>query len=279
MLYSGDFIQFDLMVSVSPGPVIPNDDTAQYFMAQNGFHDFVFTLLGDPDPANTAGHRTLPITGDAGGRVFLARFNFEAVGPGEASISFLNPLGIGEPVKLVQIDASGDSVLIPAVLFGTPAAIIRVVTDEIEVRVKLQGPGRQDPEGFQVPLDVSLFARRTGDTDADVLNDVPVDTFRCDKMSRGTGDDFTRRGVCLGTSDEIGTFDVAVKSSGTLLHVKRSVPLPGIVDFVGPRPRSGSGEGPPRRRPGRERQDQHPGLHPVPGRLADRVPESWCRHA
>ena len=234
VLYNGVFMDFDLMVTVSPGPVVPNDDTAQYFMAQNDFRNFVFTLLGDPDPANTADHRTLPITGDAGGRVFLARFNFEAVGPGEATLTFDNPLGIGDAVKLVQIDASGDSVLMPDIMFGTLAAIIRVVTDEIEVRVKLQGPGRQDPEGFQVPLDVSLFARRTGDTDADVLNDVPADTFRCDKMSRGTGDDFTPRGVCVGTSDQIGTFDVAVKSSGTLLHVKRSVPLPGVIDFAGP---------------------------------------------
>ena len=191
--------------------------------------DFMdFTLLGDPDPANTADHRTLPITGDADGRVFLARLTVEAINPGEFTISFDNPLGIGETVKLVQIDETGDSVLIPALMFGTPAAIIQVVSDEIEVRVKLQGPLKLDlgTAGFEVPLDVRLF-ERSGDTDADVLNDTPVATFRCDKMTRGIGDDLSPRGICVGTADQlVGTFDIAVKNAGTLLQVlcfKKSV--------------------------------------------------------
>ncbi len=234
VLYSGDFVSFDLMVSVSPGPVINNDDTAEYFMAQNEFRNFVFTLLGDPNPANTGNHRTLPIGGNQAGEMFLARFNFEAIGPGESTLSFDNPLQIGETIKLVQIDGFGDSVLIPTVMFGTLAAIIQVVTDEIEVRVKLQGPGRLDPQGFQVPLDMSIFARGPGNTNADVINDIPVDTFRCNQMTRGIGNDLTPRGVCPSTSDQVGTFDVAVKSAGTLLHVKRSVQLPGVVDFAGP---------------------------------------------
>ena len=153
---------------------------------------------------------------------------------GEATISFSNSFGAGFPtIQIVHIDSNGDSVLLP-VEFGSPAARIQVIENLLEVKVKLQGPARLDPIGFEMPLDVFLFDRGVGNSDADVLNDIPADEFRCERMTRGAGADSTPRGVCVVPAGVIGTFDVAVKSDGTLLHVARSVAVPGSVDFVGP---------------------------------------------
>ena len=77
ILYSGDLVEFDLMVSVSPTDVPTDEDTAQYFVIRNELFgeppfntltgDLSFTLLGDP---NTGDPRTPQLTGDADGRVF-----------------------------------------------------------------------------------------------------------------------------------------------------------------------------------------------------------------
>ncbi len=239
--YKGAWVEFDIMVSVSPTPPggEPNEGTAQYFVAQNEFFtlrearswtgDFTFTLLGDPNPANTADFRTLPLVGDAQGRLFLARLTVRAVNQGTATIRFAGPGGMGAPVKLVMINNAGDPVLLP-VSFSTPAATIQV-SQAIKVMVKLQGPGRPDPRGWEMPLDIKLFSPGIGDN---VLTDTPVATYVCAKMARGTGDDGTPRGVCTVTADQIGTFDIAVKSARTLLHVERAVVVPGTVDFDGP---------------------------------------------
>ena len=109
--YKGDWVLADIMVSVSPTDSPPNPDTAEYFVAQNGFSanretgiltgDLVITLIGDP---TTGDPITLPITGDANGRVFLARLTFEAMNLGRAEIRFVNPLNDGGPtIKLVRL--------------------------------------------------------------------------------------------------------------------------------------------------------------------------------
>ena len=169
--FKGEWLRPDIMVSVSPTDTPPNPDTAEYFVAQNRFNagrqtgivtgDLVFTLLGDP---TTGDPRTLPLTGDANGRVFLARLTFEAVNPGRAEIRFVNPLNDGGPtIKLVQINTNGDSVLIPDVQFSDPAAVIFVSANLLELKVRMQGPLRLDPVGYEMPLDVFLFCARTGE--------------------------------------------------------------------------------------------------------------------
>ena len=70
--YNGQYVEFDIMVSVSPTDEGPNDDTAQYWVPVNDLFasqfspelvlqsDLVFTLLGDPDPASSF-HRVMPL--------------------------------------------------------------------------------------------------------------------------------------------------------------------------------------------------------------------------
>ena len=128
--YMGEWVKFDIMVSVSPTPpgFGPNPGSAQYFIAQNrvgSSGDFTFTLLGDVDPASPH-HRTTELTGDANGRIFLARITLRAISPGVATINFGSPDGTASAVNLVMIDGSGDPVLYPPPSLGTPAATIIV---------------------------------------------------------------------------------------------------------------------------------------------------------
>ena len=112
--------------------------------------------------------------------------------------------------------------------------MIIVGANFLDIKVRMQGPLRLDPAGYEMPLDVLLFARGTGNTDADVLADTPVSTLRCENMTKGAGNDLNPRGECSFPVTQVGTFDVAVKSDRTLLHVKRAVAVPGAIDFSGP---------------------------------------------
>lgn len=139
------------------------------------------------------------------------------------------------------MEANGDVVMLQNVGFSNPAAVINVVQKEFEVNVKLQGPLRLDPKGYEMPLEIRLYQRGPANSDADILNDAPVAVYHCEKMIRGTGADTMPRGVCTVDVDQIGTFDVAIKSDRTLLSVKRSVDVPssspeapGAIDFIGP---------------------------------------------
>ena len=228
--YRGQWVEFDIMVSVSPTPPgrEPNADTAQYFSAQNqqgSTGDFTFVLLGDPDPGNVADHRTPQLRGDSLGRMFVARFNLRAVGPGSATINWVNPVSGAASVNLVYIDGAGDPVLYPMPSLGTPAAILQVAP-KIVARVRLQGPERPDPQGWMMPLEVKLFSPGAGDN---VLNDTPVATYMCGSMVREAP-----WGVCRINATHAGLFDVTVSSARTLVSVKRAVTLPGTVDFPDP---------------------------------------------
>ena len=141
-----------------------------------------------------------------------------------------NPLEGIPPIQVIGVDAAGDYALFPLdpVGFNSPAAMIAVgePQPQLTVVVPLQGPSRPD-EGFAVPLDVMLF-----EPGADVLNDTPVAQYRCDAMQLGFLDSGERAGVCQVSQPEQGTFDIAVKSPRTLLHVSRSQQVPGEVVFA-----------------------------------------------
>ena len=123
--YSGDWQNFDIMVSVSPTDLSTNDDTAQCFVARNevsSVHfdgarvkatgDIIVTLLGDPNPASQH-HRIGPIRGDGLGRVFAARLRVKGMNNGQATISFTN-------VKIVPVQAIGNPAPLPNFAFATP---------------------------------------------------------------------------------------------------------------------------------------------------------------
>ena len=241
--YNGEWARFDIMVAVSPTDIPTNEGTAQYFVAQNESWtrswlpymqiDYTFTLLGDPDPANTEFHRTMPLMPDANGRLYLARITLLGVGTGETSISFFSPVAGELPAKLVQIDANGTPMLIADVGFSPLAAKIFVgvpppTGDDLEVRVMLQGApdnlgGRPDPEGWQKPLDIMLFPPGSGDN---VLGTPAAeDMYHCDQMVR-----MAPWAVCKVTLNPAGLqgpYDVAVMSDHggdrTLIHVERNV--------------------------------------------------------
>ena len=131
--YDGEWVNFDIMVSVSPADTSPNDPSAQLFVAQNhgslegvvgqprGVRHFTFTLIGDP---NDQAPRTPELTGDPQGRLWLARMHLIGRNPGTVELSFHNLLGSGPTVKLVRIDGNSVPVLFPDVRHGDPAAVI-----------------------------------------------------------------------------------------------------------------------------------------------------------
>ena len=231
--YNGEWVNFDIMVSVSPADTSPNDPTAQLFVAQNHVtvetvewvHNFTFTLIGDPNDQNP---RTPELSGDP---LWLARAHIIGRALGRVDLNFHNTLGSGPTVKLASIDGNSVPGLIPDVEHGDPAAVINVIPvggNPLEVAAKLQGPSRLDPEGYEIPLDVSLYS-----PGADILNDSPVGTYGCDRMERGIGDNGPV-GICQLAVEESGVFDVVVKSARTLRHVKRGVAIPGGANFFGP---------------------------------------------
>ena len=250
--WDGAWVEFDIMVSVSPTDLPPNDFTAQVFIAQNdghrdlvdgepiATHDFTFTLIGDP---HEAAPRTPELAGDAQGRMFLARINLEAMEPGTITLGFINPIA-GPIVKLVRIQAgSGEPILISDVAFGTRAATIVVEEagpPSLDVTLALQGgAGRPDTGGWvggvdqfgnqlnPVPITISLFA-----PGVDVTNPANADfEYTCDPMDKVFGESF---GTCSTGDFPVGTWDITAVGPHTLTNVKRNVAIidgPNTVDM------------------------------------------------
>ena len=234
--YNGQWVEFDILVSVSPTDVPTNENTAQYFVAQNqwffnpqrttGTGDLLVVLLGDPRPG-AQGFRTPQLTGDAQKPMRLARIR---VGPHHAGMGSLKLLGdcpLNCPVKVVGVDANGNP-FSHVVSFDRVAASIEVEVS-LSVKVRLQGAQRPDPAGWiggttgdkqlnPVPVTVRLF-----NPGADVLQTGgAVATFICDPMNKVKGQAF---GTCDIDNTPVGTFDVTSKTPHSLINVKRSVEI------------------------------------------------------
>ena len=227
----------DLLALTGKEPLLTdgsNAGTAQVFIAQNEVSerdgrlegDFTFTLLGNAlEPADPT-FSTPPLTPDLDGRIYLARLEVEALAEGDATITFDNPDEGEDPVKLAMIVDDGIDPLpnIGPTAFMVPAANITVGGDTEVVKITLQGSGRLDPAGWEIPLQVMFFA-----PNSDVLTDTPVAVSYCGQLVREAP-----FGVCEVPTTLIGTFDIAVTSVRTLLHVARDVTVPGTIEFVGP---------------------------------------------
>ena len=234
--YNGQWVSFDIMISVSPVPpaLKPNPDTAQYFVARNSFRgvdpatgkgggSVIFTLLGNPDPQSEF-YRTLPLKPGPNHRMILLRLKVMAVNEGVAEIRFKNPNPQGGPaVQLVKV-VDGNVVPISQVMWGAPAARI-VVGPILNVKVKLQGAVRPDPRGWvNMPLHVELYPASSSGGPKPTT--APAATFDCQRLSREG-----EFGVCTVPTNVNGFFDVFVSSARTLLHVKRGAQVPGDVAF------------------------------------------------
>ena len=232
--YNGGWVDFDIMISVSPVPADqrPNGDTAQYFVARNSFMGIdpatgtghgsvVFTLLGDPGGAN---RRTDPLTPGSDHRLALLRLKLMAMNEGVAEIRFDGAPQGAPPIQLVKV-VDGDAVPISQVSWASIAA--RIVVGEItEVAVKLQGAGRPVIGRENMPLVIKIFPPSNS---GGMPTGTPVAEFSCPRLSNQG--DF---GVCTVPSNLNGIFDVFVSSTRTLVHVKRHVQLPGRVEFQEP---------------------------------------------
>ena len=229
--YNDEWVEFDIMISVSPDERDHNIDTAQIFVPVNEvywdgdaqFGDLTFTLLGDPRPGQPL-HRTEPFVADEWGGISLARMHVRALDKGIATIFMISPDGVSIPVLMVPVDDQGDPVIDPPqVEFQDPAGIVEI--DLVQIRVKLQGTRDEDFQS-QVPLGVALFEPSQGGGFPDEL---PVAEFFCEQ---------TRRdgpwAVCALADTPEGFFDVFVASVRTLDHVKRNVEMDGNVDFENP---------------------------------------------
>ena len=232
--YKGAWVEFDIMVSVSPTDIPTNETTAQYFVAQNEIFgrrgsgvltgDFTFTLLGDP---NTGGARTSELTGDPSGRLYLARLTVRSRNPGTATINFFNPYGSGETIRLVTIDAQGNPGLIPNVAFNSPAATITVLgaAATLEAKVILQGGQRPNPGGWQGdppynPVPITLRFFRPG---ADVNNPLAAEFSRvCGPLTKVVGEPF---GTCVVDNVPEDTWHITATGPHTLTNLKLDVEI------------------------------------------------------
>ena len=237
--YNGQWVDFDIMVSVSPVPTEerPNGDTAQFFVAKNSFMGIdpvsgqgagsvIFTLLGSIDPQDVENFRTLPLTPGPDHRLALVRLKLMAMNEGAAEIRFENPDASGGPaIQLVKV-VDGTVGAIPQVMWASPAARI-VVGNVIDVAVRLQSPNtRPNPRGWEnMPLTIKLFTPSSGG----MPTGTPAAEFACPRLSKQGN-----FGVCTVPTNVSGFFDVFVSSARTLLHVKRHVQLPGRVEFNQP---------------------------------------------
>lgn len=239
--YNGAWTYFDIMVSISPTDEPPNEDTAQYFVAQNEFFlespvgddppqriraDLAFTLLGNPDPASPE-HRVLPLVGDQQGRIFVARITVRAVGEGTAHINFVSPGQDLSPVLVVgSADIGCTDNCPPPPSFLTPAAVI-VVTGapaaSLSATITLQGAQRPNPDGWEgnAPSNAVPVTFRFFDEDSDVLDpNNATATYICQSMEKAQGDSF---GTCNIPDVATGTFDITVMGPHTLTNVLRGV--------------------------------------------------------
>jgi hypothetical protein len=82
----------------------------------------------------------------------------------------------------------------------------------VDISTVLQGDGRPEPEGWQVPVTVGFFA-----PDANALVDTPIYEF--DRTTSKSGGN----AVCQVMVVPDGTYDMTVVSEHTLLNVKRDV--------------------------------------------------------
>jgi hypothetical protein len=95
---------------------------------------------------------------------------------------------------------------------------------DVDISVALQGSGRPDPAGWQIPLTVKFFA-----PGANVLTDPPIYTFNL--TTEKSGSYAVARAACVAP----GTYDITVVSEHTLINVKRGVviALPSTAVFMG----------------------------------------------
>ena len=132
--YNGQWVEFDIMVSVSPH-VVSNPDTAQIWLAQNGFYsepgepgygDFTFTLLAD----------TPPLPGNQDGRSFVGRMTLEARAPGETRINCFNPIQGQPPAVLIGLDPDGFPIPLGPVNCGDQTGLLAIIQVEAGVRAE-----------------------------------------------------------------------------------------------------------------------------------------------
>ncbi len=122
--------------------------------------------------------------------------------------------GVGETAYSISGSASDDDY--PLV---KPYQFYRAGVD---ISVELQGDGRPDPQGWQIPLNVKFFS-----PGADVLNDPPLYDFTLATFKFGS----QALGRANGVPD--GTYDITASSTHTLTNLKTNVSVtsPGSVDM------------------------------------------------